>query len=160
MWNSMNLTIPYPGNDISIAHTGPSCIFFDSWRPRWSNGCPPSTVTEAQLFPSPQFTLFWGFRALVESYNPGSEESEKQNYEWFLRDGCNTLELPGACQACVSNCLLFKGNWILTFSVICSNQNLSSIHNEQTHHCNGVLPFIIILHKSKKVKVKGNHNKL
>ena len=55
MWNSINTTIPYPGNNISIAHTGPGCIFFDSWRPRWSNGCPPSTVTEAKLFPSPQF---------------------------------------------------------------------------------------------------------
>ena len=65
---------------------------------------------------------FGGLRALVESYNPGSEKSKKQNYEWFMKDGCNTLELPGACQACVSNCLLFKGNWILTrsFSVICS----------------------------------------
>ena len=53
---------------------------------------------------------FGGLRALVESYNPGSEKSKKQNYEWFLKDGCNNLELPGACQACASNCLLFKGN--------------------------------------------------
>ena len=61
-WYGTAWILPYSTLKMtSPLHTQPCCIFFDSWRPRWSNGCPPSTVTEAQLFPSPQFTLFWGF---------------------------------------------------------------------------------------------------